>query len=130
MAASVGAANSRDRGTFTAKGAPYVDVSLEDDACWKAFEGVHKTTHIFTARRTGIVKASMKGFDGDWDLFLTNGKDVVLAQSWQSQTLGAPPSETVATSVTKGTRVSIVACNSLSSQLETLVKWWFVPEAS
>lgn len=79
--------------------------------CTAGQEGVHKVTTPLHIPGKGKLSADLKGFTGDWDLYVLDKKGRVLVESANDQTAGAPMEEKVALKIKKMTDVAIVACN-------------------
>ncbi len=90
-------------------------VGIAEPSCLAGQSGVNWDAHDFTAPANGTLMASMKGFTGDWDLFILNAAgDRVhpLAMSENDQgTGGAAAEEAVELVLKKGTKVQIAPCN-------------------
>ncbi|MEA2477032.1 MAG: hypothetical protein QOF16_153 [Actinomycetota bacterium] len=88
---------------------------VAEPSCLSGQSGVNWDAHDFTAPANGTLMASMKGFTGDWDLFILNDQgDRVhpLAASVNDQaTAGAAAEEEVTLAVKKGQKVQITPCN-------------------
>ena len=93
---------------------PHAPIPVLSDAdpngCRNGEEGVHKTTVPFTTPGKGIMTVKISAFEGDWDLYLLEG-DNVIAASDTSQLQGAAASEQIMINLGAKKKVSIVACN-------------------
>ena len=93
---------------------PHAPIPVLSDAdpngCRNGEDGVHKTTVEYTTPGKGIMTVEIKDFQGDWDLYLMEG-DNVIAASDASQLQEAPPVETIMINLGAKKNVSIVACN-------------------
>lgn len=79
----------------------------------------------FKAPAEGIFEASMDGFKGDWDIWLTDTKGDYLTGSWNWQGwVGEQPGERLAYPLEKGDRIKLIACN-FSGEPEVTIKWRF-----
>jgi hypothetical protein len=101
-------AGKKKSGSFTASGLPYPHPT---DGCLGSTEGVNKTTQPLKTPLAGTLTVTMDGFDGDWDLFVTDADGGEIISSTSSQLTGDPPVEEVVFSVTKGLQLQLVACN-------------------
>ncbi len=89
-------------------------LGIEETGCNAGQEGVHKVTHSFEAPFTGVLRAYMEGFTGDWDLFLIDADDKEVAVSANDQaTAMAAAEEEVSLPLKKGQTIGIRACNWL-----------------
>ena len=82
-----------------------------DPGCTAGEEGVHKVTTPLHVPGKGKLSADLKGFTGDWDLYLLSKKGLILATSANDQTAGAPMEEAISAKFGKMADVAIVACN-------------------
>ena len=76
-------------------------------------QNVPQSFHVenFKAPAPGKLKIEMSGFQGDWDLLLTDGKGSELANSGLTQPAD-PPTESLTVKVKKkGADFRIIACN-------------------
>ena len=98
--------------TFTA--GPHAPIPVLSDAdpngCRNGENTVHKTTVPFTTPGKGILTVEISDFQGDWDLYLMEGTNV-LAASDASQLQGAAASEQIMINLGAKKVVEIVACN-------------------
>lgn len=101
--------------TITVHAAPlpnYSSISgTESPGCTAGVEGVHKVTTPLHVPGAGKMTADLKGFTGDWDLYVLNKKGQILGESINDQTAGAPMEEKISLKFKKMTDVAIVACN-------------------
>lgn len=88
---------------------PYAS-DLGPEGCRMGEEGVHKTTFSFTTPAKGVLDVTLEAFEGDWDLYVMDG-DNVLAASDQSQLQGAGASEKILIPLGKKKTIQIVGCN-------------------
>ncbi len=103
-------------GSFTAQAIPFPNLSsatgTENQSCFAGVEGVHKVSKLFKAPAAGLLKATMAGFDGDWDLALADTKGKVIVSSLNEQVPpGGVTTEVVSLPMKKGQKYNIVACN-------------------
>ncbi|MFN2594758.1 MAG: hypothetical protein ABR579_07715 [Actinomycetota bacterium] len=103
---------------------------ITQPSCLAGQSGVNWNAHDFTAPGNGTLMASMKGFTGDWDLFILNDqgdRDAPLAMSENDQTEGgAAPEEEVKLALKKGQKVQIAPCNWAGAPQAT-VNYMFMP---
>jgi hypothetical protein len=127
-------AGKTTKGTFTAVNAPLpVTGDVEDDFCFnKGVEGVHKTTVPVKAAATGKLTVVLDGFEGDWDLYVTDAKTgSILGSSTGDQTSamaglgGDPADEKVQIPVIGKKTLNITACNWAGSPTATAT-WKYV----
>ena len=111
-------AGKKKSGAFSAEGYPYP----HPDGCLESTEGLNKTTQPLTTPLAGVMTVTMDGFDGDWDLFVTDAGGGEIISATSSQLTGDPPTEEVIFSVSKGLKLQIVACNYLGGP-GAEVKW-------
>lgn len=104
--------------SFGATLAPLPNISgytgTETPGCTAGQEGVHWVGHEFTSPGKGTLRFYAEGFMGDHDLYVF-ADDVAIARS-DAEQVGAgmaPPEEEVLLSLTKGQKVTLVACNWL-----------------
>lgn len=116
--------------TFTVQALPFPKLSatgLEGTGCMAGQEGVNFIPHPFEAPFSGTLTATMTGFTGDWDLFLTDESGAELIGSVNDQIQGgAEAVEEVTFDIKKGTTVNIVPCNWLGAP-EATVDYVFAP---
>ena len=79
--------------------------------CTAGEEGVHKVTTSLHVPGKGKLSADLAGFTGDWDLYVMDANDRVLAESANDQTAGAPMEEELSAKFKKMADIAIVACN-------------------
>jgi len=76
----------------------------------------------------GVLFAEMRGFSGDWDLYVLDTSGGLITGSIQNQlTESAPPEEQVVASLRKGDQIQLIGCNWLGG-LEATVEYRFVPQ--
>jgi len=110
-------------GSFQATALPFPKLTTWGDpigltarSCLAGVEGVHKVSHAFAAPYTGTLKATMEGFTGDWDLFITDADGKELIGSYNDQILGdMTVGEEVTYPLKAKQQVNIVACNWLGA---------------
>ena len=116
--APAAAGKKKKKGSFSASGpVPAIDLCPND-----AQEGISKTTESLKIPFPGILTVTMTGFEGDWDLYVTDSEGGEIAAGTESQLTGAPPSEEVKVFLPKGYEVQMVACNWLGG-LSAEVAW-------
>ena len=102
-----------DRVSVTA--APFPNYSSHTETptpgCTAGQEGVHKVTTSLHVPGKGKLTADLSGFTLDWDLYVFNKKNQVLAESINDQTAGAPEKEALSVTFRKMTDIKIIACN-------------------
>ncbi len=120
-------------GSFQATALPFPKLAawgdplgMTDRGCLAGFEGVHKVSHPFKAPYTGTLNATMAGFTGDWDLFITDADGKEIVGSLNDQTAGAPAEEAVTYPLKAKQQVNITACNWLGTP-EAEVEYHFAP---
>ena len=89
---------------------------VEPNGCRNGENTVHKTTVPFTTPGKGILTVKISDFEGDWDLFLMEGTNVVAASD-ASQLQGAAQSEQITINLGAKKAVEIVACNWAGSPI-------------
>lgn len=101
--------------TVSLTAAPFPNYSsvtgTSSPGCTAGEEGVHKVTTPLHVPGKGKLTADLTGFTGDWDLYVFDKSDRVLASSANDQTAGAPMEERLSISFTKMTDIAIVGCN-------------------
>lgn len=117
--------------SFTAQAIPLPNLSsstgTDQRSCLAGLEGVHKVSHPFSSKAAGILDATLEGFTGDWDLFITDADgNEILGSVGDQATAGAPAEEEVALTLKPKQEVNIVACNWLGEP-EVTVNYTFVP---
>lgn len=103
---------------------------IVEPSCLAGQSGVNWDAHDFTAPGNGTLMASMKGFTGDWDLFILNDQGdrqhpLVMSENDQIQG-GAAPEEEASLLMKKGEKVQIVPCNWAGAPQAT-VTYMFMP---
>lgn len=104
--------------SFGATLAPFPNISsytaTATPGCSAGQEGVHWVAQEFTSPGKGTLRFYTEGFTGDHDLYVFAG-DVAIARSdaEQAGATMAPPEEEVLLPLTKGQKVTLVACNWL-----------------
>lgn len=71
----------------------------------------HKAVTPLRVPGEGKLSVDLTGFTGDWDLYVFDAENRVLAESAADQTAGAPMEERLSLKFKKKTDVSLVACN-------------------
>ena len=89
-------------GSFTARAIPFPamqETSLVFGAsdCIEGIEGVTRASHTFRAPFSGVLKAEVSGFAGDWDLYLTQSHKKVDRSASDQIVAGTPAEERVST---------------------------------
>lgn len=104
------------QGSFGATLAPFPNYSSNSGTarpgCSAGQEGVNWVGQEFTAPGKGNLRFYTEGFTGDWDIYVFQG-DLVFGRGDQEQ-VGpalAPAEEEVIVPMTKGMKVTLVACN-------------------
>ncbi|GAC1411094.1 MAG: hypothetical protein NVSMB57_05440 [Actinomycetota bacterium] len=114
-----------DQGSFTATGLPLgflVSPVTGDQVCGK--DGVNHTTYAYTPRVDGVLDVTIKGFKGDWDLFLFDfTTNRLIAYGARDQILGEVPEERISWRVVRHEKLGIIACNSLSPDHQVVVEY-------
>ena len=91
---------------------------VSDAGCRDGEEGVQKLTVPFTTPGKGILSTDISGFQGDWDLYVTDSAGSVLAASETSQIVDqTPPTEQITIPLRAKQDINIVACNWAGSPL-------------
>jgi hypothetical protein len=103
---------------------------LAEPSCLAGQAGVNYDAHDFAAPANGTLMASMKGFTGDWDLFILNDTGdrvhpLALSENDQIQG-GAAAEEEVTLPLKKGQKVQITPCNWAGAPQAT-VTYMFMP---
>ena len=104
--------------SFGATLAPFPNISsysgTASPGCTAGQEGVHWVGQEFTSPGKGTLRFYAEGFTGDHDLYVFDG-DIAIARSdaEQAGATMAPPEEEVLLPMTKGQKVTLVACNWL-----------------
>jgi hypothetical protein len=89
---------------------------LTQPGCLSGQKDVHYMTVDFTAPAAGTLTASMAGFTGDWDLYLTDADGIPLIRSENDQIQGsAAPEEDVYMDLKPKQTVGISPCNWLGA---------------
>lgn len=107
-------------GSFGATLAPFPKLAAWGDAvglsrpgCTAGQEGIHWVAQEFTAPGKGTLRLYAEAFQGDHDIYVFSG-DTPIARGEQSQVPDmAAPEEEVFVPMTKGMKVTLVACNWL-----------------
>jgi|GEM_PF-5386727 hypothetical protein len=88
-------------------------LGLERPGCLSGQEDVNWMRVPFDPPAAGTLTATTEGFQGDWDLHLTdeNGKPLVSSQEQQVGTAPAPPKEQVQLRLRANQPVNIEVCN-------------------
>lgn len=119
-------ARPKQRGSFTATGLPYpaADPGGGQPAREECVQGIfigEGSRKTLTARRRGVLTATMSGFEGDWDLYVLYPSGQVIVGSIQNQLVeAAPPEEKVVVPLRRGETVDIVPCNWLGGAQATV----------
>ena len=123
------AAAGGKHGSFAATALPFPNYSSHTETaepgCLAGVDGVHNVSEPFTAPGKGVLKATMSGFTGDWDLYLTDDSGAPLLGSAQDQTAGAAAEESVELALKPKQTVNITPCNWAGAP-EAEVHWEFV----
>lgn len=103
---------------FSVTGAPLpllVEVDPQGGCVNMHVEGLHKATFPFTAPSAGSYSAHIEGFQGDWDIHVTDASGAVIGSSNADQNVsGAPPTEDIiGITLAKGDEVTLHVCNWL-----------------
>ena len=99
---------------------------ITQPGCLAGQQDVNYMTVTFTAPSSGVLTASMEGFTGDWDLYLTDAEGVPLVRSENDQIQGGSAPEEEAAMVLKPKQtVGITPCNWLGAP-EATVNYTFV----
>jgi hypothetical protein len=103
---------------------------IKEPGCLSGQENVNWQSHAFKAPANGVLTASLKGFTGDWDLYILNSaKDRVtpLARSENDQvSAGAAAEEEAVYPVKKAQTYNITPCN-WAGQPNMTVNFIFAP---
>jgi hypothetical protein len=120
-------------GGFDATLAPFPKLAAAGDpagvtqpGCLAGQKDINYTTVDFTAPSTGTLTASMVGFTGDWDLYITDADGKALLKSENDQIQGgAAAEEEVTWKLSAKQTVGITACNWLGAP-QAHVDWMFM----
>ena len=77
-------------------------------------EGVNHTIHTFTAPGKGTLVTAITGFQGEWDLYVTDSNGTLLASSVNFM---SGSEERVTIRLRAGAEVNIYACNFLGGPI-------------
>ena len=117
-AAGPATAGKSKKGSFEAQNMPFP----HPDGCAAGEEGVHKTSSPLKAPFAGALTVTMEGFEGDWDLFVTDADGGILGEATSSQLTGDAPVEEIILGVKAKQEIVMVACNWLGGPGAT-VNW-------
>lgn len=112
------------KGSFDAQALPYPG---QDTGCNDATApaGFGRVTQPFKAPSNGLLTLNLSGYEGDWDLYITDADGNELASDTAPP--GAPGStSSTSLAVTKGTKYLLAPCNWIGTPLAH-AEWEFVP---
>src|SRR5688572_3611123 len=91
---------------------------VADTGCRGGEEGVHKLTIPFTTPGKGVLSTDISGFQGDWDLYVTDSSGSVMAASETSQIVDqTATTEQITIPLGAKQEINILACNWAGSPL-------------
>ncbi|MDQ3645624.1 MAG: hypothetical protein M3345_01660 [Actinomycetota bacterium] len=131
-APSSAAGKKKMKGSFVVRALPFprldgIPPATQKGSC-AAGIGLTPLGVTLEPRARGLLEAKMTGFVGDWDLYVLDPANQVVAGSIQNQlTDQAAAGEYLLVSLDKGQRVQLVGCNWLGSA-EAKVDFEFTPQ--